>query len=69
MKGSLNPTMKEVQPTMFFGVPRVFEKMEDKLKVGMAELPSLKKKLVEWSRGIARKTAENMKRGFVDKLI
>lgn len=32
LKGSLVHTMKEVRPTIFFGVPRVWEKIHEKLK-------------------------------------
>ncbi|KAF6024898.1 ACSBG1 [Bugula neritina] len=62
-KGSLNTTLKEVSPTIFFGVPRVFEKMSEKIKIGLNELGSLKKKLVGWARGKCRQAAENMKVG------
>jgi long-subunit acyl-CoA synthetase (AMP-forming) len=32
MKGSLNDTIKEVQPTIFIGVPRIWEKIQSKIK-------------------------------------
>ena len=31
MKGSLVASLTEAKPTVFFGVPRVWEKMEDKI--------------------------------------
>ena len=31
LKGSLGTTMKEVRPTFFFGVPRVWEKIQEKM--------------------------------------
>ena len=32
LKGSLPITLKAVRPTAFFGVPRVWEKFEEKMK-------------------------------------
>ncbi len=31
LKGTLTETLKEVQPTLFFGVPRVWEKIQEKM--------------------------------------
>jgi long-chain-fatty-acid--CoA ligase ACSBG len=31
MKGSLGASIAETKPTVFFGVPRVWEKMEEKI--------------------------------------
>lgn len=63
LQGTLNNTMKEVLPTIFFGVPRVYEKMEDKIKIALKDITGIKRKLVDWSRGVATKTAENMQKG------
>lgn len=45
--------LKEVQPTLFFGVPRVWEKMHTKLSAGLSQATGVKGALVKWARGIA----------------
>ena len=35
LKGTLLETLKEARPTIFFGVPRVWEKIMEGMKVGM----------------------------------
>jgi long-chain-fatty-acid--CoA ligase ACSBG len=43
LKGSLTVTMREVRPTLFFSVPRVWEKIQEKM-VGMGrEITGVKK--------------------------
>jgi long-subunit acyl-CoA synthetase (AMP-forming) len=44
---------KEVRPSLFMGVPRVFEKIEEKIKAAAgASLSWLKTKLVTWAKEI-----------------
>ncbi|KYO29874.1 hypothetical protein Y1Q_0017091 [Alligator mississippiensis] len=52
LKGSLLPTLKEVRPTVLGAVPRVWEKMEEKLQAAFSQSSLGKRKLVEWARGI-----------------
>jgi long-chain-fatty-acid--CoA ligase ACSBG len=50
LKGSIGVTLKEVRPTIFFGVPRVWEKIYDKLQeVGKAST-GVKKMLSTWAK-------------------
>lgn len=47
--------LKEVQPTIVFGVPRIWEKFYSGIKGKLAVAPPLKQKLVSWASGIGRK--------------
>uniref|UniRef100_A0ACB8F0P2 Long-chain-fatty-acid--CoA ligase acsbg2 n=1 Tax=Sphaerodactylus townsendi TaxID=933632 RepID=A0ACB8F0P2_9SAUR len=60
LKGSLVETMKEVRPTAFMGVPRVWEKMQEKMKSVGAKSSSLKRKIATWAKAVGLET--NIKR-------
>lgn len=45
-------TLKEVRPTSHMGVPRVWEKMMEKIKEGITQLGYVKKKLVMWAMSV-----------------
>jgi len=50
LKGTLTITLQEVQPTVFFSVPRVFEKIQERLlDVGRSN-GCLKKKIGNWAK-------------------
>mmetsp|Transcript_28316 Transcript_28316/g.65628 ORF Transcript_28316/g.65628 Transcript_28316/m.65628 type:complete len:496 (+) Transcript_28316:387-1874(+) len=50
LKGSLVETLKEVRPTYFFGVPRVWEKIYEKLQVVAKSSTGVKKMLSTWAK-------------------
>lgn len=50
LKGSLVDTLKEVRPTLFFAVPRVWEKFEEKIRAIGAQSSGLKKRLSDWAK-------------------
>ncbi|WP_199732633.1 MULTISPECIES: long-chain fatty acid--CoA ligase [Corallococcus] len=50
---ALGKNLQEVRPTLFFGVPRVWEKFKSKAEEGLAAQPPLKRALVAWARGTA----------------
>lgn len=52
LSGSLIETMKEVRPTVFMGVPRIYEKMEEKMKALGASVGTIAKKLSTWAKGV-----------------
>ncbi len=56
----LGDNLREVRPQFFFGVPRVWEKIQAKMQAAGAQNPPLRKKLVAWARrvGLAAGYAE-----------
>ncbi|KAI4901675.1 hypothetical protein NFI96_008119 [Prochilodus magdalenae] len=52
LKGSLANTLKEVRPTTFLGVPRVWEKMQEAMKAVGAKSSVMKKRIADWAKGI-----------------
>ncbi len=51
LRGSLGKTLKEVRPTVFFGVPRVWEKIYDKMQEVAKSSTGMKKKISTWAKG------------------
>ncbi|XP_061751564.1 long-chain-fatty-acid--CoA ligase ACSBG2-like isoform X2 [Nerophis ophidion] len=51
-KGSLVTTLKEVSPTSFLGVPRVWEKMHEKMRAARAKVSPLKKSVADWAKSV-----------------
>ncbi|HME92200.1 MAG TPA: AMP-dependent synthetase/ligase, partial [Myxococcaceae bacterium] len=49
---ALPQNLKEVRPTVFFGVPRVWEKFKARAEASIASLPVLKRRLIGWARRI-----------------
>lgn len=46
----LPENLREVRPTVFFGVPRVWEKIQARMQAAGAEAPWLRRKIVAWAR-------------------
>ena len=44
--------LREVRPDFFLGVPRVWEKIQERMQAAGAESPPLQRKLVAWARGV-----------------
>ncbi|KAK3607857.1 hypothetical protein CHS0354_038285 [Potamilus streckersoni] len=55
LKGSLVNTMREVRPTSFFGVPRVWEKMQEKMIAAGKQAGGLKRKMANWAKTVGLK--------------
>jgi long-chain-fatty-acid--CoA ligase ACSBG len=50
LKGSLVSTLREVRPTLFLGVPRVFEKMMEKMQELGKSAPAVKRLVANWAK-------------------
>lgn len=50
--------LREVRPTVMFGVPRVWERMHTGLSGRMEAAQGIKKLLAQWAMGVGRRTAE-----------
>ncbi|MBA3499791.1 MAG: AMP-binding protein [Deltaproteobacteria bacterium] len=53
----------EVRPTVFFGVPRVWEKFHAALVGRFAALPAVRQQLVAWTRGVCTQVNAHRMRG------
>jgi long-chain-fatty-acid--CoA ligase ACSBG len=61
LKGSLVNTLKDVRPTFFFGVPRVWEKMQENIEKVASGLTGVKLSLLNWARKCG---SEHVQAGF-----
>ncbi|XP_068176512.1 long-chain-fatty-acid--CoA ligase ACSBG2-like [Antennarius striatus] len=52
LKGSLVNTMKEVNPTAFMGVPRVWEKMQEKMRNVGEQSPMILRRVAAWAKRV-----------------
>ena len=57
--------VKEVQPTVFFGVPRIWEKFFAGVNNKLAEATGVKAKLVNWAQSVGQRAIEVKNRGQV----
>jgi long-chain acyl-CoA synthetase len=60
---TIGDNLKEVQPHLFTTVPRLLEKVYDRIMQKGNELEGLKKKLFFWAHGLAEKFEINKKQG------
>jgi len=74
---ALGDNLKEVRPTIFLAVPRVWEKIQGKMQAAAANNSGLKKKIAAWARGVGMKGGYAMQEdkplplfwGVADKLV
>ena len=54
LQGSLLKTLLEVRPTRFIGVPRVYEKIQEKMmEIGRTKNKGFKKKVSDWAKSVS----------------
>lgn len=59
----LPDNLKEVQPTVFFGVPRVYEKFYDGVSGKLAQAEGVKAKLAGWAQSVGRSVSNRRNEG------
>ena len=64
LKGSLLDTMRKVKPTIFFAVPRVWEKMQEKVSKGIASQPFPLRQTMRWAMRVCGRVRLSQQRGF-----
>jgi long-chain acyl-CoA synthetase len=47
--------LKEVQPTIFFGVPRIWEKFHAAVAAKLSQVTGPKRRMLDWAMGVARR--------------
>lgn len=52
LKGSLVKTLQEANPTRFVGVPRVYEKIYEKMTAIGSQITGIKKLISTWAKGV-----------------
>jgi long-chain acyl-CoA synthetase len=59
----LPDNLREVRPTLFFGVPRIWEKFHAGIAAKLAEARGAKKLIARWAQGIGRRASAHAMRG------
>ena len=68
-KDKLPDNLREVQPTVLFGVPRVWEKVHAALVERLGAVTGPRKALLGWAMGVARRTHAQRNAGKVEGLL
>ncbi|XP_050720433.1 long-chain-fatty-acid--CoA ligase ACSBG2-like isoform X4 [Eriocheir sinensis] len=62
LKGSLGQTLKEIRPTRFLGVPRVWEKIHEKMMEVGRKTTGVKKSIATWAKSVGIETNNRKQR-------
>jgi long-chain acyl-CoA synthetase len=60
---ALPEDLKEVNPTIFLGVPRVWEKMRAKIQTALDGATGVKARLAQWALGVGKRASATRNRG------
>lgn len=63
LQGTLVETLRKVKPTLFKAVPRVFEKIEERMKEDIAKFTGVSKRIASWARGIGSEATMSLLQG------
>ena len=55
--------LKEIRPHFIASVPRIFEKVHDKITTGVREAGGIKEKLFNWALGVGRRVSKHQQAG------
>jgi len=64
LQGTLLKTLVEAKPTLFFGVPRVYEKIQEKMMLIGKQNTGLKKKIADWAKASCFEHNEQLMKGL-----
>nr|CAB3219807.1 long-chain-fatty-acid--CoA ligase 1 [Phallusia mammillata] len=67
LKGNLTQTLKSVRPTQFFAVPRIWEKIQQKIIASSSEEGGLQKRIAHMCRNIGFKAVSHLAEGNTSK--
>ena len=59
----IKDNLKDAQPTLFFGVPRIWEKFHAAMNKQLGQATGAKAKLVSWARGVSKRANDLKCRG------
>lgn len=59
----LNRNLKEVKPTVFFGVPRIFERFQAGVSAQLSQATGVKAKISQWARNIGTQVSALRNKG------
>ena len=65
---TIGDNLKEIQPQVFVSVPRLIERVYEKITATGEKLTGTKRKIFDWSMRIANKYEPNNKNGFLYKI-